>query len=111
MFRLLSRFGPWVLLAAFLFVTGLVLALLGLLLGFDLGDVDAWLEAQGGVLNAVGVLLLRILCGIVLLLCVLALVAPFFWRKDKDADRPGWGCALLAIPVGWFAWVGMTMSY
>ncbi len=108
-FALLARFGPWVLLAAFLFLVAVVLTLLGLVFGFDLTDVDAWLEARGGFFNAAGLLFFRIACGLVFLLCLFALVAPFLFRAEENGDgKRGWGCALIAIPVGWFAWSGMT---
>ena len=110
-FALLARFGPWVVLAAILFLIGIVLTLLGLVFGFDLTDVDLWLEAHGGFFSAVGNLLFRIVCGFVFLLCVFVALAPLLFRNDQDADRPGWGCALAAIPVGYFAWIGMTMRY
>jgi hypothetical protein len=108
-FRFVGRFGPWVLLAFILFLVAIVLTGAGAMFGFSLDDVDRWLEANGGFFHAVGILLLRIVCGIALLCCVLAALAPFLLRGDRE--RPGWGCALLAIPVGWFAWVGMTMHY
>ena len=111
LFRRIAGFGPWVLLGACLFLLAVILSLLGLVFGFDLGDVDAWLEAHGGWFNAVGILLLRIACGLVLALCLFVALAPLLFREEKGEGRPGWGCALLAIVVGFFAWTGMTMRY
>lgn len=141
-FALLARFGPWVVLAAVLLLTGIVLALLGAVFGFSLDDVDIWLAAHGGLFNAAGSLLFRIGCGLVLLLCAATLLGAIFARRTPESgpgapqrdliapeprldapesgsgepetevvppQAPGWGCALLAIPVGYFAWIGMTM--
>lgn len=110
-FAIAARFGPWVLLAAALFLIGILLTLLGLIFGFDLTDVDLWLEAHGGWFAAIGNLIFRIVCGFVFLICAFVAIAPFFFRKDVDADKPGWGCALLAVPVAYFAWVGAFGSY
>jgi hypothetical protein len=122
-FAILARFGPWVVLAAILFLTGLVLTLLGALFGFSLDDVDRWLEAHGGLLNAVGSLLFRVVCGIAFLICVATFLGALFARlrpgsgdpvapeAGERAGPPGWGCALLAIPVGYFAWIGMVARY
>lgn len=109
-FALLARFGPWMVLAAILFLVGIVLTLLGAVFGFSLDDVDLWLEAHGGFFNAVGNLLFRIGCGFVFLLCLFLALSPLLYRRDKSEERPGWGCALLAIPVGYFAWIGMVSS-
>ena len=140
-FGFFRKFGPWVLLAAILFVVAVVLTLLGLVFGFHLGDVDGWLDAHGGWFNAVGNLLFRLFCGAVLLGCVLILFGAIFGRRspgigpaearrdliapeprlaaleagedapvvEPPAPPPALGCVLLAIPLGYFAWIGMTM--
>ena len=84
-----------------LFLIGLVLVLLG----FDLGDVDRWLEANGGWIEAIASLAFRAVCLGVLLLCLFMIGSAVFARKSPD--RPGFGCAFLALVVGYFAWFGL----
>jgi hypothetical protein len=109
---ILARFGCIVAFAAILFVVAIALTLLGLVFGFTLADVDLWLEARGGFFNAAGLMLFRIVCGLVLALCVFVALSPFLFRAEENGDgKSSWGCALLAIPVGWFAWTGMVMHY
>jgi hypothetical protein len=54
----------------------------------------------------VGTFLFRAACGLVLLLCVLAILGALFDRKNPE--RPGIGCAVLALVVGYFAWFGLV---
>lgn len=94
---------------ALFFVLGLLLSLLGLVFGFDLGDVDRWLEAHGGWFEALGDLLFRAVCGLIFLFC-LALVGTvvYAWRSEPE-NRLGMGCGVLAaFVIGYFAWIGMT---
>jgi hypothetical protein len=114
-----SSYGCYLLLVGLFFILGLGLVLLG----FDLAEVDLWLDAQGGLFDAVGTILLRIVCGLVLLLCILAwgwAIAARLKSRARSARAanggeaekpPGWGCLLIAVPTAWFAWVGMTMDY
>jgi hypothetical protein len=130
LFGLLARMGPWVMLAAFLFVAGIVLTLIGKLFGFDLADVDVWLAAHSWIFTGIGSIILRLICGTVLLACVFVLLSPFYvllarWigprmeppprslRQDlsKAAHDVRWGCWMLAIPGAWFAFVGTFLSY
>jgi hypothetical protein len=110
LFRFIGRFGWIVQLCAAIFLIGVILALLGLVFGFSLDDVDAWLAAHGGLFNAAGKALLRVLFGVVLLLCLFVAASPLLFREDK-ANRLGWGCWLLTLPVGYLAWIGTFGDY
>jgi len=113
--RLLSfifaRFGCIVAGAAILFLVAALLTVIGWVFGFTLADVDLWLEGHGGFFEAVGKLLLRSFFGLLLMLCIFLALSPFLFRGEKDENRPGWGCALLAIPAGYFCWVGTFGDY
>lgn len=124
-FRFIGRFGPLVLLAAILFLVGLVLSLLGWLFGFSLDDVDAWLADHSSWITAVADILFRLGCAFVLLCCAVVVVGavhglvrpatprdPGAPPEAADAEKPpGIGCALVALIVGYFAFVGTFMSY
>ena len=96
-------------LVLFLFLILFPVGLILVLLGFDLGDVDAWLERQSGWLDAAGTLLVRGLAGFVLLMCVLVALAALFDRKSPD--RLHLGCLPGIAILGYFAWIAMTMDY
>lgn len=105
LWRFMLRFGaaaPWLFLSFLIFVTSLVLVLLG----FDLGDVDRWIEAQGGWLDALGSALVRLVSGLVILVCLITIGGAIFDRRNPE--RPGAGCALLAVVVAYFAWFGLA---
>ena len=89
----------------FLFLVFFLIGLVLVLLGFDLGDVDRWLEANGGWIEAIADLAFRAVCLGVLLLCLFMIGSAILARKSPD--RPGFGCALLALVVGYFAWFGL----
>jgi uncharacterized membrane protein YkvI len=84
------------------FLTGLVLVLLG----FDLGEVDAAIDTQAGRIDAVATFLFRAVCGLVILLCLFTIGGAIFDRGNSD--RPGIGCALLAAVVAYFTWFGVV---
>ena len=84
------------------FLAGLVL----LLLGFNLGSLDAWIDAHAGRIDSVASFLFRMACGLVILFCLFTIGAAIFDRKSPE--RPGVGCALVAILVAYFAWFGVT---
>ena len=92
-------------LVIFLFLVFFLIGLVLVLLGFDLVDVDNWIDSQSGWFETIGTLLFRIVCGIVVLLAVVTVWGAIFDRKDPD--RPGFGCAIGAIIVGYFAWFGV----
>lgn len=89
----------------FLFLIFFLIGLVLVLLGSDLADVDRWLDAQSGWLDALGSLLFRAACGLTLLFCVLYVGSALYdW---KGADRPGCGCLIGAVVIGYFAWFGV----
>ena len=111
-----------------LFAVGLVLVLLG----FDLDKVDLWLDDHADLFDAVGSRLFNVLWGGVLALCLFTVIGRL-WQKfvaprgemgdaadfvaepvaddefvEEPRKPPGWGCMILAVIVGYFAWFGMT---
>ena len=86
-------------------IVGVVLVMLG----FDLKDVDVWLEAQGGWLDAAGSFLFKALLAFIVLMCAILLLASLYdgvFARDKK-DRLGIRTALLALVIGYFAGVGL----
>lgn len=75
-------------------------------LGFDLNDVDRWLDAQGGWLDFVGRVLFRGLIWIIFVVCVVSCAAIIFalFFDRESLGEPLWGVAaggiFLAV-VGW----------
>ena len=92
-------------LVLFLFLVFFLVGLVLLLLGFSLGDLDRWIDANAGSLDAIASLLFRALCGLILLGCILTAGSVLFGRKS--ANRLGWGYAVGALAIGYFAWFGM----
>lgn len=137
LFGFIARFGPIVLLCAICFLIACVLALLGRVFGFTLDDVDAWLADHSSWITAVADVLFRLGCFFVLVICAVVVVgavhglvrtarprdleapprAPipipgFRPAVDREAQKPpGIGCALAALVVGYFAFVGTFMRY
>lgn len=93
-------------LVLFLFLLFFLVGLILLLLGVGLEDADVWLDAQTGWLDLVGTLLFRAFSGMLLLICVLAVIGGVVDRANPD--RPGIGCMIGALIVGYFAWFGLT---
>jgi hypothetical protein len=109
-------------LVVFLFLIFFLIGLILVLLGFDLGDVDRWIDARSGWLDAIGTILFRIVCGLVMLVCL-----AMFWiwfverwvrfrdhgkdlkparRSDPEEYRPGCGCLIMAAIVGYLGFIG-----
>ncbi len=89
----------------FLFLIFFLVGLVLVLLGFDLGDVDRWLEAQSGWIETVADFLFRAVCAAVLLLCLFMIGDAIFGRRGPN--RTGYGCAFVALILGYFAWFGV----
>lgn len=90
-------------------VVGVMLVALGSIFGFGLGDVDAWLDRQGGWMDLVGkILIQKVLMALVLLFCVATGVVMVFFR---DSDSPSWlktiPLLLLLLVVGYCSTVNM----
>lgn len=94
----------------FLLMIFAIVAVILLLLGFDLDAVDRWLAVQGGWLDALGSVLFRIVCGLVLFFCAAAVVGGLWQRTrpEGEEDRIGWGMMLSALLIGYFAWFGVV---
>lgn len=92
-------------LVLFLFLIFFLVGLVLLLFGFSLGDLDRWIDANAGSIDAVASFLFSALCGLILLVCVLIVGMVLFDRKG--ADRLGWGYAVGAVIVSYFAWFGI----
>lgn len=90
----------------FLFLAFFLAGLVLVLLGFDLGSLDALIDAQAGRIDSAAGFLFRAVCGLVILLCLFMIGRAIFDRNNPE--RPGVGCALLAVVVACFAWFGVT---
>jgi hypothetical protein len=90
----------------FLFLIFFLIGLVLLLLGFNLGSLDALIDARAGRIDSVAGFLFRVLSGLVILLCLFMIGGAIFDRDNPE--RPGVGCALVAALVAYFAWFGMT---
>ena len=93
-------------LVLFLFLIFFLIGLVLVLLGFDLGDVDRWLDSHGSWIEAIADLLFRAVCAVIVLACLFLIGGAIFDRRNKD--RPGLGCAFLALIVAYFAWFGVV---
>jgi len=66
---------------ALFFVIGLAFKAFGI----DLGRVDAWIDRQGGLLDAVGSALFRVLCFVVMLIGARMAAMPVLHRTTERA--------------------------
>ncbi|WP_293991582.1 hypothetical protein [Sphingomonas sp.] len=117
----------------FLWLLFFVAAIVLVVMGFDLEAVDRWLNARAGLFDHIGDILFRIFFGFVLAMCgltiwtlvdamrapALANVIDVKHRKKDDDDlddgqphvvRRSLGI-LVALVIGWFAWMGVTARY
>ncbi|HRK65653.1 MAG TPA: hypothetical protein PLN53_14755 [Terricaulis sp.] len=94
----------------FLFLVFFVIGIVLVSLGFDLNEVDRWLDAQGGWLDFLGRVIIRIILVFVLLMCVAIAATMLFARGAEGA--PGWlatiGALLLCLLVGYCSAVNIA---
>lgn len=90
----------------FLFLIFFLIGLILLLFGVNIGSLDAWIDAHAVRIDSVASFLFRMVCGLVILLCLFTIGGAIFDRKNPE--RPGIGCALVAVLVAYFAWFGVT---
>ena len=93
-------------LVLFLFLIFFLVGLVLLSLGFSLGDLDRWIDANAGSLDAVASFLFQAFCGLILLVCVLIVGMVLFDRKGADRIAPAQ--AVGAAVIGYFAWFGVV---
>ncbi|MBX9746185.1 MAG: hypothetical protein K2X34_04740, partial [Hyphomonadaceae bacterium] len=83
-----------------------IIAIILVLLGFDLGEVDLWLDAQGGWMDFVGRVLFRgfiwfvFLCSV---LCCVVLVWAYF--ADRESVGSIWSALGGLVVLALIAWV------
>ncbi|WP_395645198.1 hypothetical protein [Terricaulis sp.] len=95
------------------FVTFLILlftciGIVLVILGFDLNRVDVWLDAHGGLFDLIGTVLFKALLAFVLLVCAILVAGALFDRSNPE--RPGIVSVLVALLIGYFAWVGIFLE-
>jgi hypothetical protein len=90
----------------FLFLVFASIGLVLMMLGFDLNEVDIWLDAQGGWLDVVGRVLFRGLVWVIFLFCVAA-CAVMVWSlfTDRESLKPLWGSLLTGLFMAFIAWM------
>ena len=114
---------------SFLVFFFIVVAVVLVLLGFDLEQVDAWLDRNADTFDLIGTIIWKIMLAGIMALCALVVVAPFIDGKSKDDDVPqhstanrrregeaqtqSWfsiGCAtLVALAIGYVCYVGIFL--
>ena len=123
------RFGSGAsVLYSFLVFFFLVVAVVLVLLGFDLEQVDLWLDRNADTFNLIGTIIWKIMLAGIMAICALVIVAPFLDGKAKpdglagadaklqretEAEKESWfsiGCAtLVALTIGYFCYVGIFL--
>lgn len=94
----------------FLFLVFFVIGIALVSLGFDLNEVDRWLDAQGGWLDFLGRVIIRIILVFVLLMSV-AIAGAVLFARDEEGT-PGWlatiGVIVLCLLVGYCSAVNIA---
>jgi hypothetical protein len=119
----------------FLVLLFLLIGIVLMVLGFDLGDVDRWLGANGGWIEGLASLALKVFWGLIFLFSLAASAvllfelgrtilgprgpdldqpdSPAMIREEpaEEADNPGpggMGCGIMvALIAAYFSWFGM----
>jgi len=81
-----------------------IVAIVLVLLGFDLGEVDLWLEAQGGWLHFVGSVIFRICIWLLFLFSVLCCVV-IVWSAFAERKNSVWSTIGGFLVFGFIAWM------
>lgn len=109
--HLLRPFRGAAALYLFLFLVFFLIGAIVLLLGYELGDADRWIDSQAGWLEIVASLLFRGVCALAVLLCVGTIGFGIYFRlfppREAEDPPPGWGAMTIALVVGYFAWFGI----
>lgn len=92
-------------LLTFLFFVFFLIGLVLVLLGFDLGEVEAWLDRHADLFDLIGTILFKGLLLGILAICLLVVASPVIDRSNKD--RPGGCMILIAIAIGYVCVVGV----
>ena len=92
-------------LLTFLFFVFFLIGLVLVLLGFDLSEVEAWLDRHADLFDLIGTILFKGLLLGILAICLLIATSPITDRSNKD--RPGGCMILIAIAIGYVCVVGV----
>lgn len=98
------RFGSGAsVLLTFLFLVFFIIGLALMGLGFDLDDVDAWLDSHDSWIALLGDIILKGVGLLALVVCAMLVIAPVFDAKSRNGQG---GClALVALVVGYFCFI------
>ena len=92
-------------LLTFLFFVFFLIGLVLVLLGFDLSEVEAWLDRHADLFDLIGTILFKGLLLGILAICLLVVASPITDRSNKD--RPGGCMILIATAIGYVCVVGV----
>ena len=94
----------------FIFLLFFVIGVMLVLLGFDLEQVDQWIDRQESWLDALATILFRGFCLMVVLIGGWTVVGGLMQRTPllPNEDKIGWGQMAFALFISYFAWFGVT---